>query len=238
MEYFLMSEKLKNAKKYEKSYGAESEIYVKDDILFKILLKMYRTKERQRVVEELSEVKNEQIVSPNFGLKDGRNSFCGIGFTFLKDYSTLLEFIKSNYLPLSERKKLCYIVTDIVELIHLLGFSFCDIHLNNFMINGSSVKAVDLDSSLLLKNLSSYVASVRRELSATFLSELCLSILFNTEIDLNPSNIEILLKISNEKEKKLIKSATYILGTESIDIKESIDSFDDDYIEANRRLLL
>ena len=238
MEYVSIDRlQINKSKRLKDKINSESLIYIDEDNLYKIFLPTVKKSERKITCEKLSEVDDERLVVPKFGINDSRNNFRGICIQYLKDYSTLLNYIKSNYLTLEERKRICYAIKDICDCLELLGFSFIDVHLGNFMIKDSSLKAIDLDSCILRDRFSDSRMKARDMVRQNSISEICLSILFNTPVFLSCFNVKELVRRANDKEALLIRSAHYE-DIDKFDIKESVDSFDDYYIETNRRLIL
>ena len=121
-----------------------------------------------------------------------------------------------------------------------MGISFIDIHLDNIMILDNIIKFVDLDScEFISKTVNSDVFEyIREDLISRYLAEVCFFTLYGKAFnifELDRESVNNLLKIANEKQRKILYKI--FLKGETIDIENYLDSFDEDFIEQSKLIL-
>ena len=234
MEYYNLEDKLNDAIKFDKEVNTESDLYIKDNDLLKLLYIEHRTIIRQNTIERLSELNDKRFVVPKYGLLDQYESFRGFGMDYLKDYSTLINYLNVNNINLNKRKQMCFDIYDMCDDLSKLGFFHIDIHLDNFMIKDNDIKAIDLDSSRLNESLDEYSLEELKKFRDFFLSQMFLQILFNPNSHFSTKNITEQLENANDKEFILICYSHHI--GDKIDLKECVNGFEESFIESHNKL--
>ena len=201
----------------------------------------YQTIETQEnILKEISKINEEEFVLPNRVLYKKRvdtQNLIGYDMTNLKYYSELEEYLETNDISFNDRKKLSEKLCEIFTGLEKYKISYWDIHARNIMINGESLKVVDMDSVTAKETNGAF--SYRVDLSCSYynLSSLILSILYNI-------NEEYLLKkIKSGRINSLLKKNELFKNVIEFDGKiiypiEYLNDFTEDYVKETRRLIL
>lgn len=232
---------LDRAKKFDSVLHSESELYIKDNQLFKILLEGHRDEIKKRSIIKLSEFDNKECCIPNSLIYKTRvdNLFTGLAIDFLEYYS---ELQKEFYtLPYKDRLIIAKKVALLFESFENKQFVYTDIHLRNILLSGSDIKLIDMDGGCF----SSIIGETRyKELLNHSYKRLSLYmlILLSGIQNCQPrdiiNNIVLLKKHSNKNQTKVINSATTLEQDKGYHVSDYLDSFTEEYIEDTKKRLI
>lgn len=187
------------------SRNYESNIYVLDDKLYKILNLPYDIldsenrfyskflKQREQAVIKLMELNPSGCCNPVAILRS-KKYFLGCVYPYLKDYDELL----SKHYPIDVRMKLCCKLNETFRKLWKLNIQYVDLSKNNVMTNKEDIKFVDMDS-IVMNQFQAYEEEKRfLVFTCQQLSLLSLSILLDLDIDkLDLSNYYTLKSLLN-----------------------------------------
>jgi hypothetical protein len=147
----LNKDELKTFTSYKPNNNAESKLYIKEDIILKLLLHDLNTKDRRNTILTLNELNYKSIPTHIEPIK--YKSRIGYISTFYKTHQTLDKFIYDKSFSIEERKKLINLIAKSFEYLRLKEFLYKDIHYENFIYDGQDLKIVDLDSGIFKSNI-------------------------------------------------------------------------------------
>lgn len=232
---------LDKLKKMRTTLSSESKLYIKDDLLYKILLDNHRNEKRKRNIELLSKYNHPNCVFPkDIILNEKTNEFIGLTIDYLKDYKTLYKSIKTDKMSFERRKHIAIKICEIQSHLEKEKISFVDIHSNNIMIKDNDIKLIDLDSaSFFEENLSPVYEHLRQDIISDRLSKLFFSLLYGKELkyeEIDEERINKLLKYSTKKQQELIEKV-FLFKSTIIDPREYMEDFDEQDMEVCRLIL-
>ncbi len=153
-------------------FNTESDLIVKDGMLYKIILcDAYK---RERVMLDIDNHKKELPISLKDLLYDN-NNFYGYSMTLLEGYITINKLLKSD-IDLKLRKSICLEILKISEKLESWKLLYFDWHSNNLMYK-DDLQLLDIDSAIYTKSTRN-IALARR-----YLLELCISIIIGLDFD-------------------------------------------------------
>ena len=237
---FICEKKFENFKRITAQNNEESKIYVDKDSLYKIYYSLGLRKFKEKRIEKLSLYSHPNCIFPRKKIVDKWNRFIGIEEEFLKNYITLRNKLLLNDLDYEDRLLISHQLCKTSKDLEHMGISFIDIHLDNIMILDNIIKFIDLDScEFISKTVNSDVFEyIRKDLISRYLAEVCFFTLYGKAFnifELDRESVNNLLKIANEKQRKILYKI--FLKGETIDIENYLDSFDEDFIEQSKLIL-
>lgn len=231
---------LQDLKRIKSSCNYESNIYINNDRIYKILDDDCRSIRREENIEKLSQYSHPNCVFPQNKLINLNGEFIGLEEEFLRGYKTLKKYL-NNYDPIyKSRILLAYKICEIQRFLEESKISFIDLHTDNIMIKDNNIKIIDLDSAEILDSeiQSEVFEYLRKELInknlARTIYQTMLGFSFNSRLvsDLQKSK---LLEISNDKQKAVVN--TIFSNNDIINVEDYIDYLDEDYMEESKMIL-
>ena len=131
----------------DSSEGVESIRFYNDNELIKLPHKKYLKDDRGKIIEELYNLNNDNIVTPIYGITD-KKGIIGYSMNYLKDYIDLEHYLSSNETSFEERKHLMIELSKIFDYFDTVNFAYHDLHSNNIMYKDDNIKLIDLDGGV------------------------------------------------------------------------------------------
>ena len=202
-----------------KEFHVESEIYIDNDNLYKIIVPYFITG-REKIVERLNKYNIEGTIVPQKKIimtNHKQEIFKGYVMHYYKEYINLKKLLDSNSLTIDQRITIVKKINEIYRRILEYGYVFTDCKLSNIIVNNTSTLFSDMDS---IKPINSKI--MQKEKEKIFLTSL--SLLLNVNIkkkDLNEENINYIKSVITSNYLLQIID-NYFNGKENTKFKEDI----------------
>ncbi len=121
----------------------ESELYIKDETVYKILNKMYR-RSREKFLYVLDENEFENCINIKDLLYQG-DKLIGCSTPFIKDFESLSEYLKNNNIDLKTKLEFMKRIRYVIESLLQDRLAYFDLHLDNIGISKGEIIFSDLD---------------------------------------------------------------------------------------------
>lgn len=207
----------------------ESELFVIEDKLYKIIDAMCR-RQKQQIMEFVHDEKHE-IPIDIIDLMYEKEKFFGYVMKLYDDYEELYTFLKSNA-SLNDRKKIALEIVKIYENMLKLKIVYFDWHSKNLMIK-NDLKLLDIDSAKRNANV------VYDALSRRNMLNLCISLILGVDLDFD---YDISERSKNELFEKIVgeeKMALSRIEPLSLDfIREEINSYTINKVDCEKEMIL
>jgi len=162
-------EELKKNGRFIKSLSKlnKSNIYLYDDILYKVFNDYKEFEFRENMLKQLYEKPIDDCSKICSLLYNG--SLIGYGMEYYKKYKVLKNVKKINY---ELKKNYCHKIINVYNNLKKLGYIYYDFHELNILVNKENLRLIDIDSCIPISD--------KNDLLATkYLNELILSLLFD-----------------------------------------------------------
>lgn len=160
-------EDIKKGVKIYQSLSNKTEIYLYNNILYKLFNDHSQIESRERILNILH--KNPIKECPKIYSLLYEGDLKGYGMEYLKKYKTLR---KTKNINCDLKKEYCHKIIKIYEYFKKLGFIYYDFHTLNVLVNKNDLKLIDIDSVLMYSNEKDITGK-------KYLNELVLSILYD-----------------------------------------------------------
>lgn len=180
----------------------ESDIYIHDDVLYKILLYGNRLT-REATVQRLYYYDNPSCVTPTGVIYTSDHQFLGFEMPYLREYVPSTRLIFNKSISYKDKLKIAKKIATSIERLSLDGMLFWDIHPDNNLISkDGNIKIVDMDGVRFKDEYDS--ATFTKEVASThrLLSQLSLSYI-------SKMNVIELAKTLDEEDLKEIFSSVF-----------------------------
>ena len=231
---------LKKAKLLKNVNHYESNIYLLNDLIYKVLFEENRNDMRKEAIITMSNLNDSNCLQALYMLTLD-NKFCGCVLPYLRNYINLSNFLKHNQIDLQTRRDLCYFICDKLDVLENNNLLFNDIYLDNIMINPNNTdnieyKLIDLDGCLLKDKIHINIYNSIKKNITYNLAQVIFAILLNYSFDFDTISNDILYKIykkSNNKQKEFLDKAIFREGKYT-DLRDYIDLFNEEYLEEGK----
>ncbi len=216
----------------------ESDVYVYNNRLYKILNPSDNYIKREHNVEKMSELSHPHCVFPSNKLVNEQFKFIGVEEEYLSDYTTLSKYLNRHIISYDKRLLLVDELCKTGDFFNSVDLSYLDFHSGNVLINNDDFKIIDLDSAEFYNFNSSVFEYIRKDMISKNLTTLAFQIMLNYNLNIyaiDRDNVDKLLYISNKKQKEVV--AKVFGNSDLIDIRDYIDYLDEDYMQTVRRTL-
>lgn len=239
MKFVRISDKeLSKCHKLHADYHSESELYIRNDDVLKILKSIGPRK--AKTIEGISEIQDSSFIVPKYGIvRSNQSSVCGYGMKYYNEYITLTKFILNNNLSLEEKRKLAIRLCKILAKLEEYNFIYYDIHSDNILTKEDDIKFLDLDSGLFIENdnIDYNIAIIE---SKKLLCDLCFQLLLGTDINFckieDSKKKRLLGRCCNKEQYDFIEHVLNMTDT-YIEPIEYIESLDDEFVEDSKLTL-
>ena len=238
---FINENSLKKYKKIKSDFNNESNIYIKDELLYKILLDEHRNLERLNNIKLLSSYSHPNCIFPKDIVYNKVNKyFIGLTIEYLKNYKTLSKSLEDNNLTFDKRKELAYKICKVQSFLEKENISFLDMHSNNIMVKDDDIKVIDLDSAVIHNNdYSDVFEHIRKDIISSNLAQVCFQLLYGKDVKFTNEDNKIimeLLSISNRRQRVFLEKAL-LHKSHLIHPIDYLDEFNENYMEESKLVL-
>lgn len=187
---------LRKCQKLNPSFHTESELYLRNEDILKILHSINIGDRRIQTIEALSEIKDDNLVVPKFEIiNPSDNSFSGYGMQYYREYINLSKYITEGNLTFEQRNALVSRLCIILKRLEEYGFVYFDVHSDNVLVTSDDMKIIDLDSGFFKDNYFYDYCGIITE-GKNLTCDLCFQILLGSNINLD--------HVDESKKKRLV----------------------------------
>ena len=221
-----------------KRLNTESELYLYNETLIKLYNSKVNLEDKKRILDKLSTFDIKECLTPTFALYEG-STLSGIQMDYLYDYDAIYDILNNSNLDFNTRKMIAFKICQIILEIESKNAIYHDIHEDNILIKGNDIKVIDMDNILLPNELDKYEYEIDRLQSRRRLIYLCMQLLLNKVdfniSDLHDSRARSIYTLSSPKQKEFY-SFTFLGTDNKINPADYLDYFNEDYIEAIKKI--
>lgn len=226
---------LDNARVLRSALNNESNLFVVENKILKILNMKHRNNDRKETVIRLGEYENDECCLPEFLLSESpkKDDFSGFGMTYYNDYIELIKLIST--LTFKEKFNLAKKLTLLIEGFEDIKYTYIDIHFCNILVKEDKIKLGDMDGGCYRKVVGNGLFRELLSLSYHELARYILALLYNIDCesykDFFSKNLNVFKRNSNNKQYKMIVEASENNGS-IFHPSDLIDSFTEEYVAA------
>lgn len=219
--------------KLDNVYHSESDLYVKNDIIYKIFKSLVLDEEMINTIKLLCEIKHKSLCEVLYPVTLNNININGIAMKYYKDYMTLSKYIEIYNMSLNERIELIKKLDEIFKSFKSINYSYFDIHTDNILINNNNIKIIDTTSGVFNDNNERDRITMLNRMAYLYYL-----VLLGVESE-NNQNISVkkrLLGRLNDKQRSFLLHALEIEYSD-FDPLECIDLFDEETIVDQKKIL-
>jgi hypothetical protein len=224
---------LNDARILSSDLNNESNLFVVEDKILKILNKKHRTNDRKETVIKLGEYNNDECCLPEFLISESskKEDFSGFGMTYYDEYTELIKLI--NTLTFKERFIIAKKLVLLIENFEDIKYTYVDIHFCNVLVKGTNIKLGDMDGGCYRSVVGNELYRMLLSSSYHELARYILALLYNIDCisykEFFIKNLNVFKRNSNKNQFKMVVEATEDNGR-IFHPSDFIDSFTEEYV--------